>query len=391
MQPKGHHITFNTMKKEKQVKTYQRKTKSGKTTTVKAHTAKYDAADMAKEALKKAGAGKEFEKKKANKIDVSSEISPEDFKAWYHWDTDDDPKNEGALKAEKQLKKKLGTKGYKEFFDKATDSYSARGHNKAFKEVCSEKGSKVDAKTPKTEKSSNKPKGAKGRVTDEDRKEQAEFEANYNKPQKSMGKSAKADGDMSKVKDSSGKTPSTSKLKKGASTSNKETEILEEFSVKDSIKAAKRLKKSYKQDADFVRNGDIYIGGEFKGGKAKPEGFEKHVRKLDKAIELLNKGKHAQAGNILREYLPFNSKKDMNKDSNYSSMSEELLKKEAKKKPAKVKKPDTSKTEKSKAPKVDTKAKPTKVSPKKSPTKGASKKYSSKNRPKTGKPFDDFN
>jgi hypothetical protein len=32
------------MKKEKTIRTYQRKTKSGKITTVKSHTAKYDAA-----------------------------------------------------------------------------------------------------------------------------------------------------------------------------------------------------------------------------------------------------------------------------------------------------------------------------------------------------------
>lgn len=53
------------MQKEKTVKSYQRKTKSGKVVTVKQHTAKYNAADMAKEALKKKhGAGKEFETKK---------------------------------------------------------------------------------------------------------------------------------------------------------------------------------------------------------------------------------------------------------------------------------------------------------------------------------------
>lgn len=49
------------MKKEKQVKAYQRRTKSGKMVTVKAHTAKYDAAEAAKEAAKRKGAGDEFE------------------------------------------------------------------------------------------------------------------------------------------------------------------------------------------------------------------------------------------------------------------------------------------------------------------------------------------
>lgn len=61
------------MKKEKTIKTYQRKTKSGKMTTVKQHTAKYDSAeDMAKEAMKKkTGAGKELEKRKKEPSDVS--------------------------------------------------------------------------------------------------------------------------------------------------------------------------------------------------------------------------------------------------------------------------------------------------------------------------------
>lgn len=53
------------MKKEKQIKAHTRRTKSGKTVAVKAHTAKYDAADMAKEALKKKGAGAEFVARKS--------------------------------------------------------------------------------------------------------------------------------------------------------------------------------------------------------------------------------------------------------------------------------------------------------------------------------------
>lgn len=52
------------MKKEKKVRTYQRRTKSGKMVTVKAHTAKYDAAEHAKELAKKKGAGEELEERK---------------------------------------------------------------------------------------------------------------------------------------------------------------------------------------------------------------------------------------------------------------------------------------------------------------------------------------
>lgn len=53
------------MKKEKQVRSYKRRTKSGKIVTVKAHTAKYEAADeKAKKSFKKEGAGKELEERK---------------------------------------------------------------------------------------------------------------------------------------------------------------------------------------------------------------------------------------------------------------------------------------------------------------------------------------
>lgn len=57
------------MKKEKKVRTYQRRTKSGKTVTVRAHTASYEAAEKAKEAAKKKGAGDELSEKKSKKDD----------------------------------------------------------------------------------------------------------------------------------------------------------------------------------------------------------------------------------------------------------------------------------------------------------------------------------
>lgn len=268
------------MKKEKKIKTYTRKTKSGRVATVKAHTAKYDAADMAKEALKKAkGAGKEFEGKRSRVFErdldledmlASTEaqkfhkyfeaedkalydeqekgkkhsteaskknqrgmeeakrmldkkfgkkagdylednidkyvswtkkgsklkdkqlgakpkkkfsgdtpyevlgstpdssvterkikpgktitppkgevykdkpgkstkpvvaVSPEDYKAWYHWDPNKDPKNAGATRAEKALKAKMGNKEYNKYYDKIVDSYSPRGHVRAYKTI----------------------------------------------------------------------------------------------------------------------------------------------------------------------------------------------------------------------------------------------------------------
>ena len=126
------------MQKEKSVKSYTRRTKSGKTVVVHAYKAKYDAAEEIRKALaKKEGAGKELANRKKqveqpipdNKLGFSAE----EFKAWYHWDMVDDPKNKAALKVEKALKKSMGVKAYNKFLDDMTDGYSARGHNKAFK------------------------------------------------------------------------------------------------------------------------------------------------------------------------------------------------------------------------------------------------------------------
>lgn len=161
------------MKKEKTVRTYQRRTKTGKLVTVKQHTAKYDAAEMMKEAAKKKGAGEELEKLK-KKAQVKPTVEPEvkddalgftadEFKQWYHWDMENDPKNKAAKKVEKALKEKMGAKGYKQYFNEMTDGYSARGHNKAFKEISlntddpretAAKMAKYESKPSKSEKKS---------------------------------------------------------------------------------------------------------------------------------------------------------------------------------------------------------------------------------------------
>ena len=54
------------MQAEKKVKSYTRRTKSGKTVTVRSHTARYEAADK-KDSHKK-GAGTEFEALKKNPL-----------------------------------------------------------------------------------------------------------------------------------------------------------------------------------------------------------------------------------------------------------------------------------------------------------------------------------
>ena len=67
------------MKKEIQVKAHTRKTKSGKTVTVKAYTVSRESADsMAKEALKKKkGSGGELQKAKTTKL---SQVKDENLK-----------------------------------------------------------------------------------------------------------------------------------------------------------------------------------------------------------------------------------------------------------------------------------------------------------------------
>lgn len=180
------------MKKEKTIRTYQRKTKSGKITTVKSHTAKYDAAaEVAKKAARKKGAGGELQakitkmpdpklelqqyldelkksrsgassdtakttkpapKKKLKKASAkkqtkpapkSSGLSSTEFKAWYH-----DPKSKEGRAAAKKLKEQVGAEKYKELNKKANDSYSSRGHISLFKSIGSDSTSKAAPKKP---------------------------------------------------------------------------------------------------------------------------------------------------------------------------------------------------------------------------------------------------
>ena len=67
------------MKKEKTIRTYQRRTKSGKIVTVRQHTAKYDAAEALKEAAKKKGAGDELEALKKKPVDKPTEEEVAEF------------------------------------------------------------------------------------------------------------------------------------------------------------------------------------------------------------------------------------------------------------------------------------------------------------------------
>lgn len=177
------------MKKEKTIKTYQRRTKSGKVVTVKQHTAKYDAADKAKEMASKKGAGEELAAKKGmpdhnlpmneylaelkkmrgnpeetpmeqetKKSSPSAEkksksvkstkstknaattqangVSASDFKSWYHFNDWDKPKKSWPAEvraADAAIRKQLGSKkAYDDYCAQIDGSYSKRGHNTAF-------------------------------------------------------------------------------------------------------------------------------------------------------------------------------------------------------------------------------------------------------------------
>ena len=190
------------MKKEKTIKTYQRRTKSGKMVTVKQHTAKYDAADRAKEMASKEGAGDELAAKKekiwqlpmneflkklkekdaakkeqetpdAQKTEAAPKKTPKsvkstkttknaattqangvsasDFKSWYHFNDWDKPKKSWPAEvraADAAIRKQLGSKkAYDDYCSQIDNSYSKSGHNKAFKSFGGGTTSSAKAKT----------------------------------------------------------------------------------------------------------------------------------------------------------------------------------------------------------------------------------------------------
>lgn len=197
------------MKKEKQVRSYKRRTKSGKTITVKAHTAKYEAADKkAKEVSKKEGAGKELEEHKKKPVQLEIPFDKEEEKKVLSEVKETAKKSEKPTKGKttkkvrpvgsgtngpipkksekkvtkvitktttkpttsapaftaaefkewyrgtgsasdkkvaKALRAQLGRAGYRKLEDEAIDGYSARGHLSMFKRVSG--GSSSSAKT----------------------------------------------------------------------------------------------------------------------------------------------------------------------------------------------------------------------------------------------------
>lgn len=208
-------LIFANMKKEKQIRTYQRRTKSGKMVTVKAHTATYDAAEKAKEAAKKKGAGKELESRKNAKEEQleipfdwkdekkvldevkdtakkeSSKKSAEkkttkkvrpvgsgtngptpkekpakttsksdssapaftaaEFKEWYRGTG-----SAADKKVAKALRAQLGRAGYRKLEDEAIDNYSSRGHLSMFKRVGGGSSASTGTKSTTTKRTTSK-------------------------------------------------------------------------------------------------------------------------------------------------------------------------------------------------------------------------------------------
>ena len=129
------------MKKEKQVRTYQRKTKSGKVVVVRAHKAKYDAAeDLKKSITKKNGSGLEMESLKNEGAENPFGVETDDFKEWYAFNDWDLPKREWpdtVRRVDKSLVSGMGKKSYDEFCAKVDESWTARGYRRALKELSS--------------------------------------------------------------------------------------------------------------------------------------------------------------------------------------------------------------------------------------------------------------
>ena len=137
------------MKKEKHVKSYTRKTKSGKVARVKAYSAKYDATDAIKQNMtRKKGAGNELKAKVAENTPYGFTLK--EWDEWYNWDMVGDENNPDALKVQDALIAKMGKRAYNRYLRECTDSYSEKGARKEFKSF-SEKFPNTESMEPKKE------------------------------------------------------------------------------------------------------------------------------------------------------------------------------------------------------------------------------------------------
>lgn len=106
------------MKKEKIIRSYKRRTKSGKIITVRQHRAKYDARDIVTGSLSKKS-GEELANLKTNSLLPFEES---DFLEWYEGSG-----SAGDKKVEKVLKNTLGDNTYNNLNDLAADTYTKKG------------------------------------------------------------------------------------------------------------------------------------------------------------------------------------------------------------------------------------------------------------------------
>ena len=137
------------MQKEKHVKSYTRKTKSGKVARVKAYSAKYDATDAIKQNMtRKKGAGDELKAKVAENTPYGFTLK--EWDEWYNWDMVGDENNPAALKVQDALIAKMGKRAYNRYLRECTDSYSEKGARKEFKSF-SEKFPHTESVEPKKE------------------------------------------------------------------------------------------------------------------------------------------------------------------------------------------------------------------------------------------------
>lgn len=138
------------MKKEKSVRTYQRKSKNGKVVTVRSYKAKYDAAEEArKEMAKRAGAGDEFKKKKSS-APADLGFTADEFKIWAN-----DLDTKEAKRIDKILVKKYGEKAVQKLADEI-NAGNSRTHKTVFARLTSE-----SAKGPNTNLTTRAVKGQK--------------------------------------------------------------------------------------------------------------------------------------------------------------------------------------------------------------------------------------
>lgn len=188
------------MQKQKKVRAYTRKLKSGKTIVVKAHTAKYDASDKTKPIKGFVGAGEELRKVKTS-VSIDPEkwgFTKDEFSEWYEGTGSKEDKKVARL-----LKKKLGTKEYNRLSNLAATNYKKGGSTSFFRKNLF---SNNTDNTPKVSKFSRQKKNSEPKI--KDTKEDISVDKPKSTKKKSVLREYKVDGDStltSKVKHPKGK------------------------------------------------------------------------------------------------------------------------------------------------------------------------------------------